>query len=271
MPADAKWYVVHTYSGYENKVATNIEKVVNNRKMEDQILEVKIPIEIAESPVEKQITTIKIDKKGESKEVTDFKIALGKKIEKATLVSKEIKGSNSGVMFGDTKVIGTMVIETENHEKATLNIVDVSRKPNGEEVTTVQYLRKETERKLFPGYVFIKVAVTYDDDDQPYMSDDAWGVIRHTRGVTGFVGPDSKPAPLSDEEVLKFGVERHVIKVNYNVGDRVTIIDDIFDGFPGVVEEIDADNNRVKVKVSALFGKETLVELALDQVVVDED
>lgn len=185
MSANSKWYVVHTYSGYENKVATNIEKVVENRKMHDQILEVKIPTEI--------VTEIKDDKK------------------------------------------------------------------------------REVERKIFPGYVLVKVAVTYDDDDQPSMSDEAWYVIRHTRGVTGFVGPDSKPTPLSNDEVLKLGVEKRSVEVSYQVGDLVNIIDGIFDGFSGVVEEIDTENNIVKVTVSALFGKETLVEMELDQVEVAED
>ncbi len=185
MSANSKWYVVHTYSGYENKVATNIEKVVENRKMHDQIFEVKIPTEI--------VTEIKDDKK------------------------------------------------------------------------------REVERKIFPGYVLVKVAVTYDDDDIPSMSDEAWYVIRHTRGVTGFVGPDSKPTPLSNEEVLKLGVEKHTVEVSYEVGDLVNIIDGIFDGFSGVVEEIDTENNVVKVTVSALFGKETLVEMELDQVEVAED
>ena len=180
MSVDSRWYVIHTYSGYENKVATNIEKVVENRRMQDQILEVKIPME----------TVTEID--------------------------------------GDKT--------------------------------------REVERKLFPGYVLVKVTVTYDDDDVPSMSDEAWVVIRNTRGVTGFVGPDSKASPLSEEEVLRLGVEKRSIEVNYAVGDTVNIVDEIFDGFSGTVEEIDVDNNIVRVTVSALFGKETMVELQLDQV-----
>lgn len=185
MAKDAKWYVVHTYSGYENKVATNIEKVVDNRKMHDQILDVKIPTEL--------VTEIKDEK------------------------------------------------------------------------------TRQVERKIFPSYVLVKVAVDYDDDDMPKMSDDTWYVIRHTRGVTGFVGPDNKPAPLSDEEIFNLGVEKRVVEVNYKVGDMVSIVDGIFGGFSGVVEEIDTEKNMVKVTVSALFGKETLVELELDQVVVDDE
>ena len=185
MAVNSRWYVVHTYSGYENKVKTNIEKVVENRGMQDQILEVKIPTETV------------------------------------------------------TEIVG---------EK-----------------------RREVERKLFPGYVLVKVAVLLDDDDRPSMSDEAWFVIRNTRGVTGFVGPDSKALPLSEEEVYKLGVEKRSVEVNYAVGDTVNIIDEIFDGFTGTVEEIDVENNLVRVSVSALFGKETKVELELDQVEPIED
>ncbi|MEI6578626.1 MAG: transcription termination/antitermination protein NusG [Eubacteriales bacterium] len=180
MSNDSRWYVIHTYSGYENKVANNIEKIVENRSMQDQILELKIATET--------VIEIKDDKK------------------------------------------------------------------------------REVERKLFPGYVLVKVAVSLDKDDRPAMSDDSWLVIRNTRGVTGFVGPDSKPIPLSEAEVIKMGVEKHSIEVNYKVGDLVNIVDEIFDGFSGIVEELDLDKNQVRVRVSALFGKETIVELELDQV-----
>ncbi len=180
MADSAKWYVIHTYSGYENKVAANIQKIVENRSMHDQILEVKIPTET--------VTEIKDDK------------------------------------------------------------------------------TREVERKLFPGYVMVKLAVTYDDDDQPSMGDDTWYVIRNTRGVTGFVGPESKPVPLTDDEVYRLGVEKKVVEVGYEVGDTVDINDGIFDGFSGVVQDIDFDEGIVKVTVSAFFGRETLVELELDQV-----
>lgn len=182
MAVDTRWYVVHTYSSYENKVATNIEKMVENRKMQDQILEVKIPTEI----------------------VTDL-------------------------------------------EK-----------------------KKEIERKIFSGYVFVKVAVTPDRDNRPTMSDEAWLLIRNTRGVTGFVGPENKAIPLTDEEVIRLGVEKRSVEVSYQVGDTVNIVDEIFDGFTGVVEELDIDKNMVKVVVSALFGKQTTVELELDQVELAE-
>ncbi|NMP38060.1 MAG: transcription termination/antitermination factor NusG [Clostridiales bacterium] len=179
MAEDARWFVVHTYSGYENKVATNIEKVVENRKMHDSILEVKIPMET--------------------------------------------------------------VVELKDDKKV------------------------EVERKIFPGYVMVKLAVEYDDDNQPQMSDDTWYVIRNTRGVTGFVGPESKPVPLTEAEVLKLGVEQKVVEVNYAVGDLVTVTDGPFDGFSGVVEEIDTDKNFVRVAIS-MFGRETPVEFELDQV-----
>jgi transcriptional antiterminator NusG len=182
MSVDTRWYVIHTYSGYENKVKSNIEKIAENRKMQDKILEVKIPVEIVE--------------------------------------------------------------DAETH--------------------------KEVERKLFPGYVLVKVAVEYDRDNRPKMSDETWLLIRNTRGVTGFVGPENKAIPLTDEEVIRLGVEKKVVEVSYAVGDTVNIIDDMFDGFSGVVQEIDLENNSVRVTVSALFGKETIVELELDQVELAE-
>ena len=181
MSIDTRWYVVHTYSGYENKVATNIEKMVENRRMQDQILEVKIPTEI---------------------------------------------------------------------------VTDAEKK-------------KEVERKLFPGYVLVKVAVSPDKDNRPKMSDETWLLIRNTRGVTGFVGPENKAIPLTDEEVIRLGVEKRVVEVSYKVGDSVNIIDEIFYGFTGIVEELDVDNNVVKVSV-ALFGKQKTVELELDQVELAE-
>lgn len=181
MSNDARWYVVHTYSGYENKVATNVLKAAENRKMQDEIFEVKIPTE----------TVVEVREDGKTREV---------------------------------------------------------------------------ERKLFPGYVMVKIATFLDENDMPKISDEAWLVIRNTRGATGFVGPEGKSIPLTEEEVYRLGVEKKVVEVKYEVGDTVNITDEIFEGFTGKVEEIDLDNNKVKVTVSALFGKETLVELELDQV-----
>lgn len=178
---DAKWYVVHTYSGYENKVADNIVKVVENRKMQDQILEVKVPTEF--------VTEIREDGK-----------------------------------------------------------------------------TKEVERKLFPGYVFVKMGVFYDSKSGGMkMTDEAWYVVRNTRGVTGFVGPESKPRPLSDKEVYSMGVEKHTVEVSYEVGDLVTVIGGPFDSFQGTVDTIDVDNDVVRVIIS-MMGRETPIELGLDQV-----
>jgi transcriptional antiterminator NusG len=181
MSIDSRWYVIHTYSGYENKVAANIEKVVDNRKLNEQILDIKIPTET--------------------------------------------------------------VLEVGKDEK-----------------------RREVERKMFPGYVLVKIAVELDNDHRPTITDDTWLAIRNIRGVTGFVGPEGKPQPLSEAEVVALGVEKRSIEVKYEVGDTVRIVDEIFDGFTGKVEEIDLEKNMVRVTVSALFGKETLVELELDQV-----
>ncbi|MFU0832850.1 MAG: transcription termination/antitermination protein NusG [Oscillospiraceae bacterium] len=168
MPEEAKWYVVHTYSGYENKVASNLEKTVENRQLHDLIQQILVPTET--------VTEIKDDKK------------------------------------------------------------------------------REVERKIFPGYVLVKMILT----------DESWYVVRNIRGCTGFVGPSSKPIPLTDEEVARLGVEKKEIEVSYDVGDSVQIIDGPLEGFVGVVEEVDKDKNRVRVTVS-MFGRETPVELELNQ------
>ena len=168
MAEEAKWYVVHTYSGYENKVASNLEKTVENRSMGDLIQEIRVPTET--------VTEIKDNKK------------------------------------------------------------------------------REVERKIFPGYVLVKMVLT----------DESWYVVRNIRGCTGFVGPSSKPIPLSDEEVAKLGVETKSVEVAYAVGDSVQIIDGPLEGFVGTVEEVDEEKNRVRVMVS-MFGRETPVELELMQ------
>ena len=113
----------------------------------------------------------------------------------------------------------------------------------------------EYERTVFPGYVLIKMIVT----------DDSWFVVRNIRGVTGFVGPSSNPVPLNDDEVASLGIEKRVIEVGYGVNDNVRIVDGPLEGFEGVVEELDTAKNYVKVKIS-MFGRETPVELELDQV-----
>ncbi len=172
MSDSAKWYVIHTYSGYENAVKTSIEKFVTGRGMEDQILRMEIPMET----------------------VTEV---------------------------------------------------------------TVSGATKEVERKVFPGYVLIKMI----------MTDETWHLVRNVRGVTGFVGSANKAIPLSEEEVLAMGMEKHEIVVRYSVGDHVRIMDGPLASFTGVVEEIEPEKNRVSVVVS-MFGRETPVELELDQVEV---
>ncbi|MDP4120803.1 MAG: transcription termination/antitermination protein NusG [Bacillota bacterium] len=168
MSEEAKWYVIHTYSGYENKVASNILKTVENRNLQDLILDVKVPTEIV----------------------------------------------------------------TEIHEDKN----------------------REVERKIFPGYVFVKMIYT----------DESWYAVRNIRGCTGFVGPSSKPVPLTDTEVARMGVETKTVEVMYKVGDSVRVIDGPLEDFVGVVEEIDIPNNCVRVTVS-MFGRETPVELELNQ------
>lgn len=173
MADEAKWYVVHTYSGYENKVATNLEKIVENRKLHDWIHEIRVPTET--------------------------------------------------------------VVEIKDNKK------------------------REVERKIFPGYVLVKMV----------MTDDSWYVVRNTRGCTGFVGPNGKPIPLTEEEVAALGVEKKEIEINYRVGDTVRIIDGPLENFSGHVDEIDLEKNRVRVTIS-MFGRETPVELELDQAEIME-
>ena len=171
---EAKWYVVHTYSGYENKVASDLATMVESRGMQDLIHEIKIPTET--------VTEIKEDKK------------------------------------------------------------------------------KEVERKIFPGYVMIKMIVT----------DDSWYVVRNIRGCTGFVGPASKPVPLTDEEVAALGVEKHSVELGYSEGDNVNIISGPLEGYSGKVKTVDTANNNVCVVLS-MFGRETPVELELDQIALADD
>jgi transcriptional antiterminator NusG len=171
--AEAKWYVIHTYAGYENKVASNLEKMVENRQMQDLIHEIKVPTET--------------------------------------------------------------VVEIKDNKK------------------------KEVERKIFPGYVMVKMIVT----------DDSWYVVRNVHGCTGFVGPASKPVPLTDEEVRRLGVETKTVEVSYAIGDNIKIVDGPLTGFTGIVDEIDLVNNQVKITIS-MFGRETPVELELDQVEPEE-
>ncbi len=170
MSEQAKWYVIQTMSGYENKVATDLATMVENRKMQDLIVDIKIPTE--------KVTEVKDDKV------------------------------------------------------------------------------REVERKIFPGYVLIKMIVT----------NDSWYVVRNIHGCTGFVGPESKPVPLTEEEVASLGVEKHSIEVGYSVGDRVVIVSGPLKDFAGVVKEINVADNSVSVGIEA-FGRETLAELELDQIV----
>ena len=170
MAEEAKWYVVHTYSGYENKVADSIVNAVENRQLHHLITDVKIPTEM--------VVEIKDD---------------GQKVEK--------------------------------------------------------------EQKLFPSYVFVKMI----------MTDDSWYVVRNIRGVTGFVGPGSKPVPLTEAEIERFQVENRQITTNYAVGDSVEVTGGYLEGFVGVVDAIDTEKQLTRVTVS-MMGKDVTVELALYEV-----
>ncbi|MPM02020.1 Transcription termination/antitermination protein NusG [bioreactor metagenome] len=169
MSDGAKWYVAHTYSGYENTVKATIEKAVENRNMRELIQQVSIPLETVT-------------------EITD----------------------------GGTKTV---------------------------------------ERKVFPGYVLVKMV----------MTDETWHLVRNVRGVTGFVGSGNKAIPLTEEEIASLGVEKREVTVGYQVGDSVKITDGALESFLGTVDELDLDRGKVRVVVS-MFGRETPVELDLDQV-----
>lgn len=176
MAEQAYWYVVHTYSGYENKVAQDLMTMVENRHIQDLICDVKVPTETVIEEV--------FDKRGNK---------------------------------------------------------------TGE---------KEVQHKLYPGYVFVKMV----------MDDNTWYIVRNTRGCTGFVGPGSKPEPLTEEEVAKMGVETVTeLKVEYKVGDAVEIIAGSMEGSVGTVEEIDIPARKVRVKIT-MFGRELPAELELHQV-----
>ena len=175
MADNAKWYVIHTYSGYENAVKAAIEKSVVNRNMSDMVLKMEIPMETVT-------------------EVTE-----------------------SGVM-------------------------------------------KEVERKVFPGYVLLKMVLT----------DESWHLVHNVRGAAGFVGSDGKAIPLTEQEIYDLGVEHHEVVVGYELGDSVKITDGPLEGFIGTVDELEPDKDRVRVVVS-MFGRETPVDLELDQVEAIKD
>ena len=167
--ADANWYVVHTYSGYENKVKANIEKTIENRHLEDQILEVRVPLQ------------------------------------------------------------------------------DVVEVKNG--------VKKTVQKKMFPGYVLLNMI----------MNDDTWYVVRNTRGVTGFVGPGSKPVPLTDTEMFNLGIQADNISVEFAEGDMVTVISGVWKDTVGVIQSINESKQIVTINVE-LFGRETPVEISFSEI-----
>ena len=165
--SETNWYVVHTYSGYENKVKANIEKTIENRKLQDQILEVSVPMQ---------------------------------------------------------------------------NVVEVK---NG--------AKKQVQKKLFPAYVLINMV----------MNDDTWYVVRNTRGVTGFVGPGSKPVPLTEEEMISMGLndKAEEVAVNFEVGDTVVVTSGVWENTAGVIKSINQQKQSVTINID-MFGRETPVEIS---------
>ncbi len=167
--SETNWYVVHTYSGYENKVKANIEKTIENRHLEDQILEVRVPMQ------------------------------------------------------------------------------DVVEMKNG--------AKKQVSKKLFPGYVLINMV----------MNDDTWYVVRNTRGVTGFVGPGSKPVPLTDEEMLPLGISNENVMIDFAAGDSVVVTGGVWKDTVGMIQSINENKQCVTINVD-LFGRETPVEISFTEI-----
>ena len=167
--AETNWYVVHTYSGYENKVKANIDKTIENRHLEDQILEVRVPMQ--------------------------------------------------------------EVVELKNGAK------------------------KQVQKKMFPGYVLINMI----------MNDDTWYVVRNTRGVTGFVGPGSKPVPLTEAEMWPLGIKSEEVIVDFEEGDTVTVIGGVWKDTVGVIQSMNHSKQIVTINVD-LFGRETPVEISFAEV-----
>ena len=167
--AEANWYVVHTYSGYENKVKANIEKTIENRGLQEEILEVRVPMED--------------------------------------------------------------VVEVKNGTK------------------------KVSQKKLFPGYVMINMV----------MNDDTWYVVRNTRGVTGFVGPGSKPVPLTEAEMKPLGIKNDKVSVDFAEGDMVTVLAGAWKDTVGAVQKMDYQKGTATINVE-LFGRETPVEISFEEV-----
>ncbi|MGL5258780.1 MAG: transcription termination/antitermination protein NusG [Lachnospiraceae bacterium] len=167
--AESNWYVVHTYSGYENKVKANIEKTIENRNLQDEILEVRVPMQ--------------------------------------------------------------EVVEIKNGEK------------------------KAVQKKLFPGYVLLNMI----------MNDDTWYVVRNTRGVTGFVGPGSKPVPLTEEEMKPLGINPDAISVDIAEGDMVVVLDGAWKDTVSAIQKIDIQKQTATINVD-LFGRETPVEISFTEI-----
>lgn len=166
MAGHARWYVIHTYSGYEKKVEANIWKLIENRNLQEVIIDTRVP-------------------------------------------------------------------EAEDPDK-----------PDGAKV------------KIFPGYVFIKMI----------MSDDTWHAVRGIRGVTGFVGPESKPVPLTENELISMKLEKRAVEANFEVGDTVKILEGPLAGYTGKVIEVSPEQNKVKMMVDLFMGRETEVDLEIEQV-----
>lgn len=331
MAEDYKWYVVHTYSGYENKVADNILKAAVNRNLTDQIVEAMVPTETVYSlkafkdraadrnaeikAADNKIPYVKVsegdgalyylpqemkDADLDSEAVKDQMYVIREVATDLAFEAKEtvtrrdllshygaknsvFKLSNEfqkyvpGYFFFESADASAVLPEDIEHRvfytakvtrwpenyfkgKKTVRLGDIIE--HGGEKSTI----KATTSKLMPGYVLVKLAVSYHEKaGEDRMTDEVWYIIRNTRGCTGFVGPEGVPVPLTDSETEKFGVEKHTVELNFEEGDLVTIVDGPFAGYSGVVSRIDVDDDVVCV-ILPIMGRDTPIDLSLDQV-----
>ena len=203
-----RWYVAHTYSGYENKVKDNIEKTVENRNLQDLIAEVCIPTE-----------------------------------EVKTLVKKK------------KKAVGGKTTKRKKSEVSEEEILDADYAQENED-DNYEVVEKVLQRKLYPGYVFVKMI----------MTSESWYIVRNTRGCTGFVGPESKPVPLTESEVYSLGVEKIEINIPFEEGDSVRISGGSFEGYMGEIRAIDKERLKITVMVTMFGGREMELEVDLNEV-----
>lgn len=290
MAVETRWFTIHTYSGYENKVEENIGKIAKNSNMQDKIFKARIPLEkvseLKNVSIKSLGTMLKkgtlsqekydelVEEYKDSSPRMDFILTLNKAEEELNRgeITESAYESVKGKLINMYPDVAEELGISMDSDK-TLDAKYVTEAMNAKREVSI-----EVERKVFPSYVMVKLAIEYSEKEGEEgvlkVPDEVWHAIRYTSGVTGFVGPDGKPVPLTAEEVANLGLEdgddasvggKAVTEVSYALGDLVTITEGLMEGNSGVVDNIDVDNGTVRVVVS-LMGKEVPVELPLNQV-----